>query len=139
MSKIYFLEHLQCHWTSCEATFPSMYFLMQHISYHGYLSKLMNIGQNVLDRNDWPTCNLKGNYKMPISPEGYTCRWEYCSFNFGTIYDFYSHIDVHVQNNPRVSNESSNEIILCCWEGEKSFLLVLNSNDIFGLQFSRRL
>lgn len=116
--KYIFLENLKCQWQNCDATCVSMCFLMQHISYHGYLSKLKSIGQNVLDRNDWPACNLKENYRMPILPEGYTCRWEYCSFNFCMIYEFYSHMEVHVQNNPRVSNDSTNDIILCCWEGK---------------------
>ncbi|XP_018562639.1 histone H4 transcription factor-like [Anoplophora glabripennis] len=110
-------ENFECLWGSCEATFSCCYFLSQHVSYHGYLTKLKNIGQNVLDRNDWPTCNLEENYKIPVSLEGYTCRWEYCSVNYCTIYDFFSHMEVHVQNNPRVSNESLNEIIMCCWEG----------------------
>lgn len=115
---IFILENLKCRWGDCEVVCMSSYFLSQHVSYHGYLSKLKNIGQNVLDRNDWPSCNLQENYKIPVSYEGYTCRWEYCSLNFSTIHDFYFHMEMHVHNNPRVSNESLNEIIKCCWEGK---------------------
>ncbi|KAJ8916280.1 hypothetical protein NQ315_016421 [Exocentrus adspersus] len=109
-------DNLTCRWSYCKETSASTPYLMQHVSYHGYLSKLKNIGQNMLDRNKWPECKLLENYKIPVCSEGYTCMWEYCFLNFLTIYDFYSHMVMHVHNNPRVANEKLNEIIQCGWQ-----------------------
>ncbi|KAJ8974093.1 hypothetical protein NQ317_011612 [Molorchus minor] len=93
----------KCKWMKCDEDFQNLPLLTQHISYHGYMSKLKNIGQNIIDRNNLLKCTLTNNYVFPVSPAGYTCDWEYCGCNFLTVYDFFKHMDIHIKNNPRVS------------------------------------
>lgn len=94
--------------------------MYQHISYHGYLSKLRNIGQNVLERNDLPACRQTESYVIPISPDGYECLWELCSVTVDTIYDFFTHVEQHVRGNPRIAKGADK--IVCFWGGKYKFV-----------------
>ncbi|VEN59881.1 unnamed protein product [Callosobruchus maculatus] len=108
-----------CLWTNCNTDCKTVPFLMQHVSYHGYLTKLKNIGSNVLTRESLPECKHEKSEKIILRKEGYMCEWEYCMLNFYNVCEFYMHMEMHVNANPREANEKKNEIILCDWAGCK--------------------
>lgn len=110
-----FKEVLSCCWEDCAWISPSIELLIQHISYHGYLTKLKCLGEIVVKRNSLPACKLTDKEQMPISMDGYKCEWQYCSQTFNTIYDFHFHMKVHVKNNPPKATEK--ESIGCYWIG----------------------
>ncbi|KAJ8958907.1 hypothetical protein NQ318_019675 [Aromia moschata] len=110
-------DTLKCRWTNCKSEILTSSLHVQHLSYHGYLTKLKNIGQNVLCRNALPKCTQREENVNPVRPNGYTCEWEDCSNNFLTVFEFYTHMELHIKNNPRVSNEALNETIVCAWDG----------------------
>lgn len=102
---------------------------MQHVSYHGYFTKLKNIGQNVLERNDLPACTQQELYVIPVFPVGYTCEWEFCSVNVDNICDYFSHVEQHVRGYPRIAK--GNEEIRCCWNGKSiiSYFKIMHTQE----------
>ncbi|CAH2010054.1 unnamed protein product [Acanthoscelides obtectus] len=121
---VHLLEHASysgtnCLWLDCGYDCMTVPFLMQHISYHGYLTKLKNIGKNILERESLPECKHERNEKIILKREGYVCEWEHCLRNFYNICEFHLHMEIHVNANPRVANEKKNEIISCDWAGCK--------------------
>nr|XP_023029867.1 histone H4 transcription factor [Leptinotarsa decemlineata] len=110
-------DHLLCQWAKCDYKAISVPFLMQHLSYHGYLSKLTNIGQNIVDRDVLPRCNQKEVSNVPVDNFGYTCEWENCSYNFYTIYDFLNHVVTHATKKEGAAKDTEKEVIRCCWTG----------------------
>ncbi|KAG5897133.1 hypothetical protein JTB14_025086 [Gonioctena quinquepunctata] len=106
---------MACKWSDCTHNATTVPLLMQHLSYHSYLAKLMNIGENVVKRNCLPKCKQVQEYNIPLEKFGYTCEWEHCSFNFYNIYEFITHMKMHVTNN--VTKETKGHKIKCCWTG----------------------
>ncbi|KAJ8929974.1 hypothetical protein NQ314_017297 [Rhamnusium bicolor] len=123
-----------CQWKHCGLQTVDVPLLIQHVSYHGYLTKLKSIGRNKLDRNKWPECNLKENYTISAYPNGYTCEWEYCFLNFYTIYDFLTHMEIHIKNNPKKCKEKLGETIVCAWRGNFMLFLVLEYSNYLDWQ-----
>ncbi|CAH1115678.1 unnamed protein product [Psylliodes chrysocephalus] len=107
---------LKCQWKNCIGKdSSSVPLLMQHMSYHAYIAKLKNIGQNLCIRNKLPSCTERHRCMIPLLPNGYKCEWEHCSFDFCTIFEFLDHMVVHIKNNPKVAK--AKEVIDCCWKG----------------------
>ncbi|XP_066155307.1 histone H4 transcription factor-like [Euwallacea fornicatus] len=123
-------EHLECHakeaeepkcqWVHCPNPddIPTFEMFLRHLSYHTYISKLINIGENILNRNYLPACSLKASYSIDIPYSGYTCEWEGCdNQTFNTIQDFFSHMQCHVLGAPTGKKRGSSEVIPCQWSG----------------------
>lgn len=110
------LTDLSCSWSYCSIVNKSLPLMLQHISYHGYLSRLRNIGENVLCRNNLPACTQPPVMKMPVALDGYTCHWELCSVKVYTVFDFFTHVEQHVRGNPRISE--GDIMIMCYWIGK---------------------
>lgn len=112
-------DDLNCKWTDCPnpTGLVSVPKLLCHIAYHGYLAKLINIGENVLERNNLPDCTLGTNYTIEISENGYTCYWTECNFTFGTIFDYLSHVECHVNGAPSGKEVDFSDVIPCLWSG----------------------
>ncbi|XP_056642311.1 histone H4 transcription factor isoform X1 [Diorhabda sublineata] len=107
-------EDLVCQWIDCDTEeIESVELLMQHLSFHGYLSKLKNIGDNVATREKLPKCTESYLSVLPSLKSGYECEWQHCTFSFWTIFDFLNHMNVHIKNNPKMAK--NNEVIECCW------------------------
>ncbi|CAG9814008.1 unnamed protein product [Phaedon cochleariae] len=111
------LVHFKCLWLNCSHKSCMIPLLMQHLSYHGYIAKLQNIGKNIVERNKLPECTQKEVCKIPVFPNGYTCEWSKCSHNFCTVYEFFNHMAAHVKNNPTFTEENSGQIMYCYWKG----------------------
>lgn len=87
--------------------------LKKHACYHAYHTKLKAIGSNILHRNsNLPKCTQMEKFTIPPT-ETYICEWEYCGLIFETIYEFFQHIRMHINNNPKTLKEGP---IKCCWK-----------------------
>uniref|UniRef100_A0AAR5P4M6 C2H2-type domain-containing protein n=1 Tax=Dendroctonus ponderosae TaxID=77166 RepID=A0AAR5P4M6_DENPD len=109
---------LRCKWTDCPNpdNIPSREFLLRHLSVHGYLGKLVNVGENVLRRNNFPECSLKRSYTIEMPLAGYECEWEGCSgIIYNTVCDFLSHVECHVNGAPSGKVKGKPENIPCEW------------------------
>ncbi|KAL1514129.1 hypothetical protein ABEB36_003440 [Hypothenemus hampei] len=109
---------LDCKWQNCPSptNIHSQDMLLRHLTYHGYIAKLVNIGENVLNRNDFPECSLEQNFSIDIPLYGYVCKWENCdNITFNTIGDFLGHIECHVLAAPSGKQVNSRAIIQCHW------------------------
>lgn len=105
---------LKCCWTDCEyiASYPAD--LKRHACYHAYHTRLKSIGSNVLHRStNLPKCTQTEKFVVPPGTEAYICEWEYCEVHFETIHDFFQHIRMHINNNPKTSKEGP---IKCGWK-----------------------
>lgn len=109
-------EGLSCHWTDCNQVCAEWYLLKQHLFFHGYHLKLKNIGNNVLERVKLPKCNHFDEFPVPVNINGFTCEWSQCGILFTTAYEFYEHIRMHVNSNPKYCKKG--ETISCKWEGD---------------------
>ncbi|KAF5282742.1 hypothetical protein FQR65_LT02739 [Abscondita terminalis] len=106
---------LTCLWIACGYVTFEKFLLIQHVVYHGYHTKLKNIGMNVLERNKLPECSITTPLIFPVLLDGYSCDWVKCGMTFIDIFDFHEHIKVHVNSNPKYCKH--NEIISCHWRG----------------------
>ncbi|KAK4879493.1 hypothetical protein RN001_007639 [Aquatica leii] len=104
-----------CLWLNCIYTTSEKYILVQHVSYHGYHTKLKNIGKNVLERYNLPKCNNFSEVVFPVSLAGYSCDWEDCGSILTDIVEFHEHIKLHVNSNPKYCKDD--EVIPCLWIG----------------------
>ncbi|KAF5269873.1 hypothetical protein FQA39_LY08545 [Lamprigera yunnana] len=104
-----------CLWEGCKYETSEHRLLVQHMCYHGYHTKLKNIGKNVLERNKLPNCNQDNVIIFPIHVFGYSCEWENCGSSFNDVYTFYGHIRQHIHSNPTYCK--NNETISCLWRG----------------------
>lgn len=103
-----------CQWKDCATKeVESDSLLMQHLSYHGYLAKLGNIGDNVAKREKLPKCTESYSSELPLLKSGYECEWQHCNLSFWTIFYFLNHMNVHIKNNPKMAKNK--EVIECAW------------------------
>ncbi|CAG9769088.1 unnamed protein product [Ceutorhynchus assimilis] len=113
-------DDLKCKWADCPNPTGSFNqtILIRHLAYHGYLSKLANIGENVLNRNNFPDCSFEKKYSVRIPLDGYECEWVGCRGHMmNTIYEFLSHVDRHVLLAPTGKKMNDREEISCHWGG----------------------
>lgn len=117
-----FADPISCLWNDCEFIAPSLLSLVKHACFHGYHSKLKNIGENVLSRTELPPCNFSNIFLIPEQNVDYNCEWEDCNVNFLTIYEFFEHIRYHVNSNPKYCRKG--EFIKCEWSGMNLFFSI---------------
>lgn len=110
---------MSCHWSGCPCprNIPDFETLTRHISYHAYLAKLINVGENVLKRNSLPDCLLPKNYTVD-TPHKYICEWGNCNLEFNTIWQQLEHVDSHLTEVPTGKRVGFSEIISCKWSGK---------------------
>lgn len=111
-----------CLWEDCTYIAPHKMALAQHVTYHGYHSKLKNIGNNVLERVKLPKCTQAPEFVIPEVLNGYICEWGDCYENYHTFYDFLNHVKIHVNGNPKYCKNG--EVIVCSWIGNFALVLV---------------
>lgn len=94
--------------------------LIRHVTYHGHLAKLVNIGENMLQRNSFPECSLERKYTVIVPAVKYNCEWEGCeSIQFNTYHDFLAHVECHVNGAPSGKETKTNaNVIPCLWSGK---------------------
>ncbi|XP_060517215.1 histone H4 transcription factor-like [Cylas formicarius] len=112
-------KNYDCEWADCPnpTNLGSKALLNKHLSYHCYLTKLINIGENVLKCTKLPECHLEKSYSILINLNGYKCEWDSCLVTLKTINDFLTHVSCHVQGMPS-GKESNNPITIPCeWSG----------------------
>lgn len=111
-------DDLNCKWTNCPnpTGLSTNQILASHISYHGYLTKLINIGENVLERNNLPDCTIEPIYTIDAIESGYKCEWKDCNFVYNTIHEYLGHTECHVAVS--CGNELGNiQTVPCLWSG----------------------
>lgn len=104
-----------CLWLDCMHTANNTDALQKHLCYHGYHTKLKNIGSNVLERIKLPKCTQMAHFIIPETVDGYTCEWNDCYKSFSLYFDFLEHIKIHINSNPKYCKKG--EIIECYWTG----------------------
>ncbi|KAB0798175.1 hypothetical protein PPYR_09168 [Photinus pyralis] len=108
-------DEMMCKWRDCTTIISEKSLLSQHVSYHGYHTKLKNIGKNVLGRRDLPDCTREVEEAFPLYINGYSCDWKECGGLFEDVYEFHEHIKLHINSNPKYCKKD--EIIECLWQG----------------------
>lgn len=111
-------DYFTCMWKRCNAVFQQCLMLRQHVCFHGYHTRLMNIGKNVLQRTNLPQCVQPYSIDIPEHPHGYTCDWQDCGYTFTTVFGYYEHMRMHVSSNPTyIKNTKKQQLIKCLWKG----------------------
>lgn len=110
--KLFFVVEEDCRWENCTFISTNISEHYQHINFHGYISKLMNIGNNLIERFSLPNCNEPANFELPLLPASYSCEWADCDVHFRDYQIFLDHIKCHI--NCKEDN------IQCKWQGKIS-------------------
>lgn len=105
---MYILDDLQCKWENCNFKPVSLTILSQHLNFHGYHTKLKNIGRNLVERFSLPACVQAGQFEVPTLPSRYPCGWDDCDAFFIEYQIFLDHVKCHI--NCREDNK-------CKWQG----------------------
>lgn len=85
------------------------------MSIHGYHDRLCYLGEIAIRRNSLPECKLGNVFTCPETEVAYICEWNDCNLQLDTIFNFLSHVKMHVNGNP--SRDLVNKIT-CGWKGE---------------------
>lgn len=107
---------IECKWENCTYVTPNVDLLKQHVHFHGYHVKLKNVGSNVLERMNLPKCTQTNEFVIPVNTEGYECDWVECGTFCVSVYELYSHVQIHIKNNPKYCGKG--ETIPCEWKGK---------------------
>ncbi|XP_076269199.1 histone H4 transcription factor-like [Rhynchophorus ferrugineus] len=109
---------LFCKWLDCPYadTIESAQIFKKHITYHGYITKLVNIGENVLARNTLPDCQVNSCYTIDVKKDNYVCLWEDCNHGCVTVQDFYGHVECHARGAPTGRKKKETGVIMCHWQ-----------------------
>ncbi|XP_072385195.1 histone H4 transcription factor-like [Diabrotica undecimpunctata] len=108
-----YTDVFRCKWKDCTDELSNQILLEQHLCHHGYILKLNNIGENIVERDKLPRCLETHEYKIPVEASGYKCEWEFCQAVFFTLFEFFNHMPVHIKNNPKTATEDDE--IVCHW------------------------
>lgn len=111
------MELYTCQWENCSTYAIQLHTLFrQHVNYHAYHTKLKNVGDNVVERRNLPKCTHSNDFIIPEDVSGYCCEWHGCDKNFLLITDFFNHMRLHVNSNPKYCKKE--EIIMCYWRSK---------------------
>ncbi|KAF2881716.1 hypothetical protein ILUMI_24451 [Ignelater luminosus] len=106
-------ELFACQWENCTYAIQFYNVFRQHVCYHAYHTKLKNIGDNVVERRNLPKCTHSSDFIIPEEVNGYCCEWLECDAHFLLITDYFNHIRLHINSNPKYCKKG--EIITCYW------------------------
>lgn len=87
-----------CLWCSCVVEADSRY-IMRHLYYHAFHTKLMARGGHLAQINKWPVCRADSSNRVviPIIPGPFVCGWRLCDFQANNVDIFYAHVEGHPQ------------------------------------------
>ncbi|XP_030746407.1 histone H4 transcription factor-like [Sitophilus oryzae] len=111
-------DDFECKWINCPnpVDLGSYDKLLKHIMYHGYYARLVNIGENIIQRNNLPECRVKSFYSIDVDTKSYLCEWEECGHNSNTILDYFFHVECHAKAAPSGKKKGENVVIECQWK-----------------------
>ncbi|KAK7868108.1 hypothetical protein R5R35_005551 [Gryllus longicercus] len=109
-----------CQWKACEFQTPSDKEFVRHVNFHSYHTKLMAIGEKMMELLKLPKCvgNPEQRSMLPSLPAEFSCEWEDCARVFNNSQMFFFHVASHLScYNGRKSNVKKIRDIHCCWLG----------------------
>ncbi|XP_050302277.1 histone H4 transcription factor-like [Anthonomus grandis grandis] len=114
-------DDLKCKWSDCPDpnAQPMSALLERHLTYHGYVAKLISIGQNVVNRNNFPDCSLPKKYTVDVPPMTtyYECEWQGCEHvKTNTFGDLLAHVQCHVMAAPTGKKAGQKCVVPCLWK-----------------------
>lgn len=107
-------DDLKCLWQDCSYTTTDSNFVLKHVTFHGHLEHLQEIGKSVVQTFSLPPCHQELTYSIPDHTKDFICGWKGCEVALNTFYDFQCHVALHVDRNPLKAPEG--EKILCLWQ-----------------------
>ncbi|GLH08039.1 Histone H4 transcription factor [Gryllus bimaculatus] len=109
-----------CQWKACEFQTSSDKEFVRHVNFHSYHTKLMAIGEKMMELLKLPKCvgNPDQRSMLPSLPAEFSCEWEDCARVFNNSQMFFFHVASHLScYNGRKSNVKKIRDIHCCWLG----------------------
>lgn len=119
-------DPLECQWDLCDFETIDAKLLRSHCLYHTYHTRIKTAGeQMLLGKNPLPACVNDSRRRNIIADvkSDYLCMWKGCEFRFGSIQDYYDHVQGHCRFEMQMQRENRrNGIVNCEWiDCRKSF------------------
>lgn len=107
---------MNCLWEDCSYVTESLMTLARHISFHGYHTKLKNIGDNISEDMKLPNCVSSTKFTIPEIDIDYRCEWKHCNMTVLTIFGFLEHTEMHVLSTRKY--HKTGQPMKCEWKGK---------------------